>query len=225
MSPHTKQEKKLNQPKHTLSDKEIYEEKEKVLRAAWIISFLGPALTAYAFLISGSTVLLINLIRRTIELLTLIFNWVIFRSVRIHLNPTFQKWEPRSGILVSIILFISVIGVIYTSLDRLYNPPVLDNLMLGLVLSFIGVFVNAWFWRRKNKLVKQKSSPILEAQWRLYRSKTVMDIVTVASLLGTMHFQEYPVGRYIDPSASILLAGFLIHSAVSVFKRAYLEKK
>ena len=210
---------------NSLNETALYSEKEKTLRAAWLISFLGPVITAYTFYISGSTVLLINLIRRTIELITLIFNWAVFRSVHIHLNPTFQKWEPRSGILVAIILAFSVIGVIYTSIDRLYDPPVLDNLLPGLILSLIGIFVNAWFWRKKNKLVQQKSTPILEAQWRLYRSKTIMDVVTVISLTGTIYLQDYELGRYIDPAASVLLAGFLIHSAVVVFKSAYLGEK
>ena len=199
---------------------ELYLEKEKTLKAAWLISLLGPILTVYAFYISGSVILLATLIRRTIELISLIFAWYIFKKVRLEQKASFQKWERLSCLLVSLVLIVSVIVVLFTAFQRFADPQVLDNLTLGLILSLLGCFINRWFWVRKRNYARQKSTPIIEAQWRLYRSKTFMDILIVLTLLGSIFFGDHPLGIYLDPVGSVVLAIFLLYSSHGVFIKA-----
>ena len=64
-----------------MDQNEIYYKKEKTLRAAWMISLLGPFVTTYAFLVSQSATIFADLLRRNTELLSLLFSWFIFKKV------------------------------------------------------------------------------------------------------------------------------------------------
>ena len=201
---------------------EIYYKKEKTLRAAWMISLLGPFVTTYAFLVSQSATIFADLLRRTTELLSLFFSWFIFKKVNKTsiTKPIYysDKLENLSGLFISIVMFFSFGLIIVNTINEFADPKEVGWILPGLVIALFGVIINGYFWKRHRSLAKEESTPILEAQWQLYRSKTVVDSSVVITLVSSEIFTPYEWHLYIDPVGSIVVAIFVLASAIKVFK-------
>jgi divalent metal cation (Fe/Co/Zn/Cd) transporter len=80
----------------------------------------------------------------------------------------------------------------------------------------IGVSMNSWLWRKNYKLNLKEPSPIMDSQWRLFRTKAFSDFSVLVSLLASLAFSHYAWSLYIDPLASFIIAGFLLFSGYRV---------
>jgi ferrous-iron efflux pump FieF len=195
----------------------ITEQKERTLRAAWVISLWAPIGSGVAFVLGRSTILLADFLRRTSELLALFFAWVVFRKVARGSTATYNygygKLEDLSGLLVACIMGFSCLVIFGDSVNTILNPKPRGSMLVGLLVAIGGCIVNGWFWRRNLSLASQESSPLIEAQWRLYRAKALIDLCVVMTLVLSTIFQQSLWSTHIDPMGSFLIAGFLLYSA------------
>ncbi|MBM3218046.1 MAG: hypothetical protein FJZ38_05075 [Candidatus Rokubacteria bacterium] len=58
------------------------------------------------------------------------------------------------------------------------------QLPVSLVAAVVGTAGSVWLWRRNHAIALRAASPVMDAQWRLYRSKTVTN-GTVAVSVGS----------------------------------------
>jgi divalent metal cation (Fe/Co/Zn/Cd) transporter len=66
------------------------------------------------------------------------------------------------------------------------------------------------------RILKQQSSPIIASQARLWFSKACFDITMASVLIMALIFDEFTWSLYLDPLASLVGAGFLIHGAWAI---------
>ena len=62
-------------------------------------------------------------------------------------------------------------------------------------------------------------SPIMDSQWRLFRTKAFSDFSVLLSLIFSLAFSQYAWSLYIDPVASFFIAGVLFFSGDRVIRR------
>jgi hypothetical protein len=82
----------------------------------------------------------------------------------------------------------------------------------GMTDAFAAVS-DTWLWIKNVRLARRQASPLMEAQWRFFRSKSVCDYCVLASLCCTLLFHHYAWSIYIDTLFSFVLSGFLLWSA------------
>jgi divalent metal cation (Fe/Co/Zn/Cd) transporter len=80
----------------------------------------------------------------------------------------------------------------------------------------LGVCVNTWLWIKNYRLAVKEPSPIMDSQWRLFRTKAFSDAAVLIALVLTMAFHGAGWALYIDPLASFVIAGFLLQSGYRV---------
>jgi divalent metal cation (Fe/Co/Zn/Cd) transporter len=80
----------------------------------------------------------------------------------------------------------------------------------------IGVCANSWLWRKNYRLAIQDPSPIMDSQWRLFRTKALSDFSVLVALILSLGLSGYSWSMYIDPLASFIIAGFLFFSGYRV---------
>ena len=56
----------------------------------------------------------------------------------------------------------------------------------------------------------------MESQWHLFRAKAIADMVIFSSLVVSLIFRKYLWSHYIDPFASLIIAGFLLFSIYNI---------
>lgn len=207
-----------------ISETELKQKKDKALKAAWILSLLAPLVTGIAFILGQTNILLADFFRRTAELLALFLAWFVFRKVakgsNREYNYGYHKLEDLSSLFVGLIMIISFIIILYSSINRLINPSPSGWLLPGLIIASLGFIVNGWFWKRNYQLNKKEPTPVFEAQWRLYRVKTLIDFFVIITLILDMTLSSNLWSIYIDFFASLIIASILLVSGLYLMNNA-----
>lgn len=195
-------------------------DKERTLLAAWLLAAWSPVTYGIAVSMGQSTLMFADLLRRSVELLSLFAAWLVYwlgrrRGVN---SALFTKWERQSSAVVAVALGLSAIVVAVRAVGELQAPQPVDRVWLGIILATLGVIVNGWFWRKHRRLAQEGSSSMFESQWRLFRSKTLLDSWVVINLSLSSALRHEPWALVLDPAGSLLLAVVLAVSALQVVR-------
>ena len=117
-------------------------------------------------------------------------------------------------------MFISLALVFFVAIDRIVYPEsiVHEGAYLGIILMVIGVCMNTYLWKKNYRLYEAEPSPIMDSQWRLFRTKAISDFSVLLSLIFSLAFSQYAWSLYIDPVASFFIAGVLFFSGARVIR-------
>jgi len=197
-------------------------EKQRTVRTSLIVDFILWIPDVVAAVLSGSIVLLADALKCANEILATFFAWLTLRKMSQGCAGSYDyglgKFETITSITTGGVMFVSLILVFFTAVHRLIIPEelVLEGAYLGIVLMVIGVCMNSWLWRKNYRLYKASPSPIMDSQWRLFRTKAFSDFSVLCALIATLAFSHYHWSLYIDPLASFIIAGFLLTSGYRV---------
>ena len=200
---------------------DIKVEKERTLRAAWIVSSSAPLVTGYAFYQSGSVTVLADFFRRTLELMVLFSNWLIYKKILrsesgIKKLDT-DKLENYAARGVMVVMALSFFVIFFNALGQLRDPQPIGQIWVAMTIGVLGLLVNGSFWWKNRSLAKREESSIFYAQWKLYRAKALMDGTLVIILTSGRILEGYHWARYIDPVGSIGISFFLLYSSYNIW--------
>jgi cation diffusion facilitator family transporter len=207
---------------HAATDVVSHAEREKSIFLGFVfaLGLLIPAIAA-AY-IAKSLTLVVDILISLAETIASLLSWLIIRKVahgKTHeFNYGFGKLENISGLGVAAVLLASFIVVLYEGIDRMRTPVAVveSGVIFGLVLTIIAAVSDTWLWVKNLRLARRQQSPLMEAQWRFFRSKSVCDYCVLSSLGLTLAFHVYDWSVYIDTLFSFVLSGFLLLSAYMI---------
>ncbi|NBG88713.1 cation transporter [Isachenkonia alkalipeptolytica] len=199
----------------------LKKEKERTLRAAWMISASAPLVTGFAFYQSGSVSVLADFFRRTLELMVLFSNWLIYKKILKSEEGVKEidtkKLEGYAARGVMGVMAISFFVIFLNALRQLQDPQPLGEIWAAMIIGILGILVNGSFWWKNRALAKKEASSIFYAQWKLYRAKALMDVTLIIILSSSRIFEAYPLSLYFDPVGSIIMSFFLLYSSYSIW--------
>ena len=199
-------------------------DKQRLLTWSLVGTSIGLVPTVYATVISNSVVLITDLLRCSGEFIAILFSWLIVqkisRSEIARYNYGFGKFEHLATIAVSGALIITFIISSVVGIKRFIAPEYLENVGFGFILALFSVAGNAFFWMQSYLLDRRSPSPITDSQWRLFRAKTFATVVVALSLGCALLFDHQSWTLYVDPTGSLVLAGFMLYSALSMLSSA-----
>lgn len=179
-----------------------------------LLSAWAPFATLTALLLGRSATLAADFVRRTVEFVAVLLSWLSFRrSLGVELEERL-KLERRVRLVVGVAMALSALAILTLAVMRWLQPSPTGNVLVGLIIAVLGVVTNGWFWARYERFERQSPSPIVTAQARLYRAKTLVDLVVVAALAAVWFFGDAGVGRALDLAGSVGVALYLAWSAV-----------
>lgn len=194
--------------------------KERALAVAVLTTFLSLLPTAYAAFSSNSLVLAADFLRCAVEFGAIFLSWRIFQRIargdRSNYDYGFGKLEQAASVTVAGALGVSFLIVTILSLSRLQQPAPVENAVFGFFLGLLSVAGNSLMWIYNYRLARDHSSPIFDSQWRLFRAKTAASAVVILALLPTVGGFPSHWTQYTDPLGSLLVAGFLLVSAIKM---------
>lgn len=190
---------------------------------AWLVAAWSPLTYGWAAYVGESMFMVADLLRRSSELAALVLAWYVYRRARVKNvdSQVYRRWERYSNTLLAAVMLFSVIVILIRAYARLLDPAAVGQVGWGVLIGFLGVIVNGWFWRRYVALASGSYSALAESQWRLFRSKTMLDGWGIISLGSALLFQSASWGRYIDPIGAFVPAAVLLVSALQILGLHY----
>lgn len=196
-------------------------DREGLVLVAVLTTFVSLLPTAYAALISNSVTLLADLLRCSAEFLSILVSWIILRTVARSstgdFNYGFGKLEQLARAAVGAALFVTFLVCLVSGIRRLIIPEEVTEVGFGLCLALVSVLGNGFLWWRNLRVFQRSGAPISDAQWRLFRAKTVATVVVALSLSGVLLAPGAVWTSHLDACGSIALALFMVWSAYTLF--------
>jgi ferrous-iron efflux pump FieF len=200
-------------------------EKERSVLVGMALGVMVLVPDAIAVVLANSVMLLSDLLKSVAETFATFLSWLALR--RVHRGESFDynygqgKLESICSLAVAGSMLVSWLVVTVAAVERLRHPSPLGSTWLALLVTGASLVVNIRVWKNNRILAQQSPSPIIESQWRLYRTKAVANGCVLASLgLGTaFHGQGW--AAYVDPAGAIVISGFLLVSAYRVVSDSF----
>ena len=199
-----------------------YRAKERTVLTSLVVDFILWIPDIVAAVLSGSIVLFADAVKCLNEILATLFSYLTIRKMARggigKYDYGMGKFETVTSVITGGVMLVSLLLVFGTAIYRIAHPEGLvhSGVLLGIFLMVIGVVANSWLWLRNFRLWQMEPSPILDSQWRLFRTKAFSDASVLAALLASVIFAHFSWSLYIDPLASFVIAGFLFFSGYRV---------
>ncbi len=194
--------------------------KSRILFFSVITTFVSLFPTFYVALLSNSVTLYADFLRCFGEFLSIAMSWLIFRKISKPQSGDysygFGKLEQFASLSVGIAMILTFLTAMTASISRFVNPVPLDDAMIGIIFTVLSIGGNLFIWLSNHRLNSTSPSPILYSQARLFRAKTIISFVVLISLCLSTFSDQLLFIHYADPIGSMLIALFLLYSAVGV---------
>jgi ferrous-iron efflux pump FieF len=203
-----------------VSNADHFHEKERSVFTSLSLGLLVLVPDVIAVLLANSVMLLSDLLKSGSETVATFLSWLAIRRVR--QGQTFDynygqgKLENISSLTVAGAMALSWLIVSYSAIERFRHPSPIGRIGFALFVTGGSALVNLWVWRKNRQLARVSPSPIIESQWRLYRTKTAANVCVIISLVLSSLFREHSWAAYIDPAGALIISGFLVVSAYRV---------
>lgn len=210
-------------------NKTIRTEKERSVFLSLVTDFLLFLPDVVAAFMANSVTLWADVLKCANELLATFLSWLALRMVRrgrkVRFDYGLGKLENVTGMVVAGAMCISLFIVLHSAFARLRHPIEMHpgGVWLAMVLMTAGVIVNTTLWIKNYRVGRRQFSPVIEAQWRMFRTKAFSDLIVLVALGLSMTLRAQEWARYIDPVASLLIAGFILHSIWGMLANSFYD--
>jgi cation diffusion facilitator family transporter len=191
---------------------------EKISAAGLTVSVCTLGVVAYTAMTSNSIALLADLCNSALEFTADLVAFATFRLLRSkrfsRLEYGLGKFENVAGLLIGILMVLGALGLVFLTIARFRSPEELEG--SGVWAAIIGMVVlggiNAWMFSRTRHLAGEHSTPLLETQANLFRTKMATDLVIATALIGgSLIGAEW--GHNLDPIASVVIIVIMLNEA------------
>ena len=199
-----------------------YARKQRTVLISLIIDFVLWIPDIVAAILSGSIVLFADAVKCANEIIATFLAYITIRRMVKGGAGAYDygmgKMETITSVITGGVMFVSLVIVFLVALYRIAVPAELmhEGVYLGIVLMVTGVCMNSWLWLKNYRFNQREPSPIMDSQWRLFRTKAFSDFSVLVALIASMELSAYSWSLYIDPCASFVIAGFLLFSGYRV---------
>ncbi len=191
----------------------------RTLLMSVLLSSPGPLVLGLGLTVGHSSTQIADFTRRTAELLALIVAFAIYSAnSRYSDMPDTDKAkrERKGNLFTGSIMCISGLSMLLLAL--LSNSNDKGNVIPALVIAFLGVVTNVFFWRKYTSLFQKESNAILGIQARLYSAKSMVDICVTATLLVVLLSPGSQFSYWLDIVGSILVSLYMLRCGLKTIK-------
>jgi ferrous-iron efflux pump FieF len=178
-------------------------------------------------LAASSSVLLADFLKTSLECIAVLLAWLSLRRIIHGRNEAFDygigKLESLSSVFVGVLMMLGVCVIVVNAVLNIMSPSHISGVgvyISGAAQVVFGV-INTRMALGARKLAQQSTSPIIAAQQQLFTSRAVGNVFIFLSLGLSMLLHDQTWSVYIDPMASLIVAGFIGFSAMGVFTDSF----
>ncbi|MDO9539266.1 MAG: cation transporter, partial [Methanocalculus sp.] len=172
--------------------------------------------------LSGSVTLLTSGMKTINEAMAILIAWIISRKIAQGDNGNYDygmgKFENLARIFTGGLILVSLLILILTAIFRILIPAKIGSgwAMVGMVIVVIMAAVDSYFWIRNYRIALRDPSPIMDSQYHLFRLKAIANLIVLVTLVIAVLCAGNWWSVYIDPVASFVVMGILLHSGYTM---------
>lgn len=197
--------------------------REGSVKAALISGAMDMAVTMAAFMAARSSVILADFLKTTLEFVAVGLAWYTVQRVRRGADHQYQygvgKLEHLSSLGVGMLMITCLLVIVFSAIRNVLHPSHISG--IGVWISVVaqlvyGVINGVLYWRTR-RVARMESSPLMASQARLLLSRAVANAFILLALALSMALHGVAWALYIDPLASLVIAVFILLSALGIF--------
>ena len=204
-------------------------EKQASTRQAVIAGGVDTLITLGALLAAQSSVLLADFLKTLLEFVAVFMAWLAIRRIqegsRSHFEYGLEKLEDLSSLLIGGLMVTVVIIITVNAVINILQPGHIAGVgvWVSMAAQVLYGVINGRLYFRNRALAQGSRSPLVESQARLFFTKAIGNGFILSSLVSSLLLGHLPWSVYIDPAASLVIAGTILMSAIGVFSSSVNE--
>lgn len=197
--------------------------RERVARQAALMGFADTLVTFGAMVAAHSAVILADFCKTFLEFAAVFLSWWAIRRMARGPGGGFDyglgKMENLASLVVGMLMAVCLLIIVGNAVCNFLHPAHVAGLGVRISLAAQAVYavINAVVARRSRRAARAAHSPLLEAQARLHITRAAANVFILLSLGLSLALARYDWVRYIDPAASLVIAGSILLAALGIF--------
>ena len=195
--------------------------REKNLLLALGFCAMDVLLMGGAAWVSDSLAILSDLLKESTDFLAVLASYLTILALRRAPGHRFAYGIGKLENLISLLIGLVMVGcslfLLTMVVSHFHHPVPTSGTIPGLVIFVVYAAIGFGIWTRNRWILRHQHSPIIESQARLWFSKACFDAFMATALILELLFRGQPWSFYLDPLASLLGVGFMLHAAYAIF--------
>lgn len=197
--------------------------REVVARQAALMALADVLVTFGAMVAANSAVILADFCKTFLEFTAVFLSWWAIRRMARGSGHGFDyglgKMEHLTSLLVGVLMTACLLIITGNAVRNLLHPAHIGGIGVQISLAAQAVYavINSVVARRSRRAARAENSPLLEAQARLHFTRAAANVFILLSLGLSVALAPYGWARYIDPAASLVIAGSILMAALGIF--------
>ena len=211
-----------------MSNKSGYKQQQNLSIAQILVEAPSFVALLVSAILSRNLLVVIDLFDSFIYLISLslivVLSKKLTKDLRYEYNYGVGKIEAISSLLCDGIALFGLLLALGLSIYKIIYPEQPSNLLIAVVgLKVINVSFDAVFYVKQRKITQILNSAISKANYAEALSALLYDSVALISLFSMWLLRNNPIGGYISPVVSILVAVYLMFGYVERTRQSLIE--
>jgi ferrous-iron efflux pump FieF len=197
--------------------------RELVARQAAIMALGDTLITFGAMVAANSAVILADFCKTFLEFVAVFLSWWAIRRMARGTGGGFDyglgKMENLTSLIVGVLMTACLLIITGNAIRNILHPAHIAGvgIQISMAAQMVYAVINSVVARRSRRAAKAENSPLLEAQARLHFTRAAANVFILLSLGLSLALARFWWARYIDPAASLVIAGSILMAALGIF--------
>ncbi len=198
--------------------------REAALRTSVITGVIDTLVCLAAVLAARSSLLLADFLKTLLEAVAVTLSWLAIRRINRGADARFEyglgKMENLTSLLVGAVMSLCLLVIVVNAVRNILHPGHIAGIgvWIGLADQVFYGGINGKLCLRSFREARQNASPLMASQARLLLTRTIGNVFILTSLVLSLALARYGWSRFIDPVASLVVAGSILMAALGIFQ-------
>ena len=197
--------------------------RERGARQATLMALADVLITFGAMIAAHSAVILADFCKTFLEFVAVFLSWWAIRRMARGPGGGFDyglgKMENLTSLVVGMLMAVCLFIIVGNALRNIVHPAHVAGIGVQISLASQAVYavINSRVARRCRQSAQAENSPLQAAQARLHFTRAAANVFILLSLGLSLLLARYDWVRYVDPAASLVIAGSILMAALGIF--------
>lgn len=199
-------------------------DRSKAMISSVAVEWSSFGLNLTAALLANSLTLWTNTLRVGLDASATLFAFIVTRRIALGKSHQFDyglgKWENLSALFNAVVMIVALVIIVSRAVMRFVNPTPVTGAGFGIFVLFFFSIINYWLLSRFWRLHRTDSSPVVEAQFILYRNASVASTVSLVAVAVSFFAGQYAWASWFDSVGALILAGVIFYGIMTLLQRS-----
>jgi cation diffusion facilitator family transporter len=196
----------------------------RAMRTACLIESASFLLNLTGALLANSLTLWTNTLRVGLD--TMVSMFALYVTLRIvrgkddRFDYGLGKWENLSAFLNSAVMLAGLLFIGVEAIRRIVRPQDVSGTGFGEIVLIFFLSLNVWLFMKFRRLRKTDPSPVVDAQFVLYRNAVAASIISPIAVLFSDSVESKWLATLFDTAGVVVLSAFILYGMIGLMRKS-----